>query len=164
MSLYKHILKDRVVNRIALHFDVGVRNGETTALLGRSRWLLHQVGIDGREVPDPADLFNHTLRAASHWCRVVLALIVVRSVDVVAAMSWVTETPVSQSHVIATCDGIVCSLSSMEQVGEPSWYKDLSAGVGRLIRLLHKPVAVFGGLEELIIKVLGQLDLLSAHQ
>lgn len=35
-----HICKDRVVNRIALHFDFGVGNGETTTLLvGRN--LLH---------------------------------------------------------------------------------------------------------------------------
>ena len=93
----------------------------------------------------------------------VLALVIVRSVDVVAATDGITNAPVSQPHVIATCDGIVHSLSSMEQVGESSRYKDLSTGNDRLICLLHKPIAVFRCLEELIVKILGQLDLLSAH-
>ena len=63
----------------------------------------------------------------------VLALIVVWSVDIVAATGWIAESPVSQPHVVAACDGIVHSLSSMEQVGESSGHKDLSAGVGRLV-------------------------------
>ena len=62
-----HVCEDGVVNRIALHFDVSVGNGETTLCSG-CRWLLHHVSIDDWEISDPADLLDNRKCTASHCC------------------------------------------------------------------------------------------------
>jgi hypothetical protein len=68
---------------------------------------MQHVCVDGWEVSDAANLLLYALDPATYDLRGVLALIVARSVDVVATSGWLSQLPVPKPHVIATSDGIV---------------------------------------------------------
>lgn len=77
---------------------------------------MQHIGIDGWEALDSAHLFFHTLHSTTHRLREVLTFVVARRVHIVAASGRVRQTPVSESHVVATSDRIVSSESALQQV------------------------------------------------
>jgi hypothetical protein len=106
--------------------------------------------IELREALLFANLLADVLNSSSHLIN-VSAFFVVRGIDLVAVLCQVLKVPVSQLHIVASCDGIICSHRSLNHIGILSRDDNFSASIFRFICLLDQSVSILGGLEEFVV-------------
>lgn len=147
LFLDNHVLKDGIVNRIILHLNAGV--GDRFTLLD-SLLNIEHVGVYLREALLFTDLLADIFDSSCHLIN-VSTLFIVRGINVVAVLSHVLKIPVSELHIITSCNSIVSSNSSLNHTGILSWDQHFSARTFRFICLLYQSISILGGFEEFIV-------------
>ena len=89
---------------------------------------IYHVGIELREALLFADLLTDVFDSTCHLVD-VSAFFVVGGIDLVAVLRQVLKVPISQLHVIASCNGIIRCYRSLNHVCILSRDNDFSASI-----------------------------------